>query len=715
MQGYGSKKEIVMGKKSSRMMGGLAVLVACLWSGMALAASPLLHNAQNLGSTKSGGNWGMPGGTYGEFTCATCHNKTTNNVKRIVESIPSTIGPNVTKTVTFKNMTAFGNDSVGHATSVRICESCHTQTKYHQYNSANAPQSGDTSHPNTDCTGCHPHSLGFKATGCTACHGSNAASSNPIATNKHTAHINNATLLGSNYGCADCHAPTVSSDTVFSNPANHQNGTVNYGGTRAGTYDSGTQTCTSYCHTDGKGGAAATPVLWNATVNNLDCKGCHGGASSIAGEPVYTTGNSHAKHVTGAADCVSCHFPTTATGTTIKGSHTNQSIDVDSSTGIGYLAAGKTCSTASCHANVYGTGSVTTPAWGTAAGCAACHSVAIGSTGPATGSHVKHNDTSCVDCHAAGTTATTKPTTGHLDGTITVTDGYPVTAKHAAGSYTGTCSTASCHANVYGTGTVTTPVWGVAATGCTACHSVAIASTGPATGSHVKHNVTDCTQCHAAGTSATTMPTTGHINGNIEVTGGYPSTVAKHAAGTYTGTCSTATCHANVYGTGSVTTPVWGVSATGCTACHSVTIATSGPATGSHAKHNVTDCSQCHAGATNSTTIPTANHNNGTINVTGGYPVTAKHAQGSYTGTCSTATCHANVYGTGTVTTPVWGVAATGCTACHSVSIATTGPATGSHVKHNVTDCSQCHTGATNNTTIPTANHINNTIDVTGG
>src|SRR5512147_750927 len=135
----------------------------------------------------------------------------------------------------------------------------------------------------------------------------------------------------------------------------------------------------------------------------------------------------------------------------------------------------------------------------------------MGLTGPNTGSHAAHNDTVCTDCHNAGTTATTAPATGHINANIDVTNGYPVTAKHAAGTYTGTCSTAVCHANVYGAGTVATPVWGTAA-GCSACHSVAIAATGPNTGSHAKHNDTVCTDCHNAGTTATTVPSTGHAN-----------------------------------------------------------------------------------------------------------------------------------------------------------------------------------------------------------
>ncbi|MHB8845671.1 MAG: CxxxxCH/CxxCH domain c-type cytochrome, partial [Nitrospirota bacterium] len=225
-----------------------------------------------------------------------------------------------------------------------------------------------------------------------------------------------------------------------------------------------------------------------------------------------------------------------------------------------------TCSTASCHASPYGSSFVTTPVWSTASGCDACHSAnPIAATGPDTGSHAKHNDSTCTDCHNAGTTATSKPTTSHADGNIDVTNGYPVTAKHAVGSYTGTCSTASCHASPYGSSFVTTPVWSTAS-GCDACHSAnPIAATGPNTGSHVLHANsagTVCTNCHNAGTTATSKPTTSHADGSINVTNGYPVT-AKHAAGTYVGTCSTASCHGS-------NSPVWGANTSNdtCTKCH---------------------------------------------------------------------------------------------------------------------------------------------------
>jgi predicted CxxxxCH...CXXCH cytochrome family protein len=403
--------------------------------------------------------------------------------------------------------------------------------------------------------------------------------------------------------------------------------------------------------------------------------------------------------------------------------HNNGTIDIAN---VGYPlaktkgSAAATCSTASCHVNVYGAGTVTTPVWGTSASCNACHTVAIDATGPNTGSHAKHNDTTCTDCHAAGTTQITKPTTGHLDGTVTVTNGYPVTAKHAAGSYSGTCSTAACHADPYSAGLVTTPIWGTTA-GCAACHTGAgtITANGPATGSHT--NVTShavvCTTCHEAGTSATTKPSTGHADGNIDTANvGYPLNKVKGSAAA---TCSTASCHADPYSAGLVTTPVWGTTGNGCAACHTGTkvITATGPATGSHT--NVTShavvCTTCHAAGTTATSSPTSGHANGTIDIANvGYPL-AK-AKGSAAATCSTASCHADPYSAATVVTPVWGTTGNGCAACHTGTkvITANGPATGSHINtaSHAVACTTCHAAGTSATTKPGTGHADGNIDV---
>jgi predicted CxxxxCH...CXXCH cytochrome family protein len=540
----------------------------------------------------------------------------------------------------------------------------------------------------------------------------------------HAKHIPAATLDAN--ACTSCHAGSATYTTK------HRDGFINVtSATTPGlSYSKGAKfaqsgavnltlgTCsTASCHANVYGtGTVATPAWGTAAAN---CSACHT-------TPIGATGpatGSHANVTAHAVVCTTCHAAGTTATTTPSTGHNNGTIDIAN---VGYPlaktkgSAAATCSTASCHINVYGAGTVTTPVWGASAGCTSCHTIAIGATGPATGSHVAHNDTTCTDCHAAGTTATTKPTTGHLDGNVTVTDGYPVTAKHAAGSYSGTCSTAACHADPYSAGLVTTPVWGVAS-GCAACHTgtKVITANGPATGSHtntVSHAVA-CITCHAAGTTATTKPSTGHADGNIDVANvGYPLDKVKGSAAT---TCSTASCHADPYSASTVVTPVWGTTGNGCAACHTGTkvITATGPATGSHTNtvSHAVACTTCHAVGTTATTVPSTGHANGTIDIANvGYPLSK--VKGSAATTCSTASCHADPYSAGTVVTPVWGTTGNGCAACHvgTKVITAAGPATGSHTNtaSHAVACITCHAAGTTATAAPSTGHADGNIDV---
>jgi predicted CxxxxCH...CXXCH cytochrome family protein len=535
----------------------------------------------------------------------------------------------------------------------------------------------------------------------------------------HVKHIPAATLDAN--ACTSCHGPGAATYTT-----KHRDGFINVTSATAPglTYSKGAKfaqsgaanltlgTCsTASCHANVYGtGTVATPVWGTAAAN---CTACH---TTPIGANGPATG-SHTNVTEHAVACTTCHAAGTSATSTPSTGHNNGTIDIAN---VGYPlaktkgSAAATCSTASCHVNVYGAGSVTTPVWGASAGCSACHTVAIDATGPATGSHVAHNDATCTDCHAAGTTKITKPSTGHADGNVTVTNGYPVTAKHAAGSYTGTCSTASCHADPYSAGQVATPIWGTAA-GCAACHTGTnvITATGPATGSHAKHAVA-CTSCHNAGTSATTKPDTAHATGFIDVVGvGYPANKVKGSPAT---TCSAASCHADPYSAGTVVTPVWGTAA-GCVACHTGAgaITANGPATGSHT--NVTAhavaCTTCHAAGTTATSAPSTGHADGNIDVVAvGYPV--DKVKGSAKVSCSTASCHADPYSAGLVVTPVWGTTGNGCNACHTTPITANGPATGSHtnVTAHAVACTTCHAAGTTATSAPSTGHADGNIDV---
>ncbi|MFZ4856909.1 MAG: CxxxxCH/CxxCH domain c-type cytochrome [Desulfuromonadaceae bacterium] len=546
---------------------------------------------------------------------------------------------------------------------------------------------------------------------CTYCHGmppkDGERKANPhydslssATLGSHQKHLGAAPVAGD---CSACHTPVDPADFGHQNQGINMIAPVTYG---KGVFFNqtsipllnSTATCsTASCHADPYSAGTVTTPIWGTAAAN--CSACHT-------SPIGATGPATGGHAAHSFVCTSCHNSGTSATAAPTNEHRDGNIDV---VGVGYPgnkvkgSVAATCSSASCHADPYSTGTVTTPVWGVAAGCTACHTAGFTGSGPATGSHAKHA-VACTSCHNAGTTIAVAPTMEHLDGNIDVVGvGYP--ANKVKGSAATTCSAASCHADPYGTSVVVTPVWGVAS-GCVACHTAGFTATGPATGSHAKHAVV-CTSCHNAGTTTTVAPTNEHADGNIDVVGvGYPANKVKGSAAT---TCSAASCHADPYGTSVVVTPVWGV-ASGCVACHTAGFTATGPATGSHAKHAVV-CTSCHNAGTTTTVAPTNEHADGNIDVVGvGYP--ANKVKGSAATTCSAATCHADPYSAGTLTTPVWGTAS-GCAACHTAGFTATGPATGSHAKHAVV-CTSCHNAGTTTTVAPTNEHTDGNIDVVG-
>lgn len=175
------------------------------------AYNHLVHNAVSTGSGKHGGNWGLADGQYGEFTCATCHDRSTGNIKRIKETItpPNPEHPlpggSVVLTDTRDNSSTFGSDSevrdVGNPSN-RICEVCHSETSYHRCINAAQP-GGFTHYNNKDCVSCHQHRSAFKAS-CDGCHGNPVTGaiwpSNPSESaalpNRLGAHAEHMTSIG---------------------------------------------------------------------------------------------------------------------------------------------------------------------------------------------------------------------------------------------------------------------------------------------------------------------------------------------------------------------------------------------------------------------------------------------------------------------------------------------------------------------------------------
>ncbi len=216
---------------------------------------------------------------------------------------------------------------------------------------------------------------------CDSCHGGNATSTNIINTNAHSAHINQASYLGSNFMCYMCHQNTVSSvsDNTINNYSFHVNGLKDVVIYNGGNYNS-YQCTNTYCHSNGtEVNDYVNPPLWNSgTTLPNDCKQCHGTeGGSIAGEPRYAnntgsydTRNSHqiSDHISSSLSCYKCHSSTVnSSGNLISGGlHLNGTRDVSNSTFItSYNETNETCQNI-CHSN-------NSVVWGDTVSCRDCH------------------------------------------------------------------------------------------------------------------------------------------------------------------------------------------------------------------------------------------------------------------------------------------------------------------------------------------------------
>jgi len=307
---------------------------------------------------------------------------------------------------------------------------------------------------------CHSNGKGSFATpswgaslDCTGCHGGATSTGAAALSGKHAKHLNNAGFLGTNYGCIECHAATVSAGTTISDFTKHVDGSVEIAGPRVGTLNAGS-CATAYCHSDGKG--TQKSVTWTGS-QTLDCKGCHGSDaapafSSLAGEPNYPNAgsgqpraNSHQVHVASAASCQNCHSATTVDGVSLAAGnpHTNGNFNVVPGNGKNFAVVGKTCSNVTCH---NGSGIITNVApatWGASLGCSGCHGDATTLTSNAHAKHVSGKGYACATCHASTVTGSTiilNPSL-HGDGTVEVA-GSSITTYSAA---TKSCSSAACH------------------------------------------------------------------------------------------------------------------------------------------------------------------------------------------------------------------------------------------------------------------------------
>jgi predicted CxxxxCH...CXXCH cytochrome family protein len=610
---------------------------------------------------------------------------------------------------------ALANSHPKHVTSSADCDKCHTGTTANgvairsgsalhtngaidiTFNSSKAGSAAVWTAASKSCSATYCHGAatpvwgGSLASDCTSCHGNDAVSASPISTGKHTAHTNNAAVLGTNnnFGCVDCHAKTVSNDRTIANAANHANGFVDYSGARAGGsshYSTSTKLCTNfYCHSNGNLSAVVyvNPSAWNSTAT-LGCNGCHG-TTTTTGAPDYanggagtTTANSHAKHVSGAGitdtrGCARCHSRTVDPTTAGKlrnysTAHLSGKPDVAfaAAVGGGFNATTSTCSATYCH------GSTASPTWGSPSlACNACHSA----NNALPGAHSIHY-------------ATTALAGKYLDYSGNVS---------AAGAYRFTCS--SCH-------------------GGPAVHANGAANANGAAEVYFSYSGAGLRGSYSYGT------TQGTDNG-FKWTNG---------------SCTATYCHSNGNGApGNNTAFTWASPAgtLGCTGCHGGDAASGAPiAAGKHSAHTNNaavlgtnfGCADCHAKtvSSNSAIANKANHVNRFKDYSGARAGGSAHYS-TTTKSCTNFYCHSNGRG-GYSNPPAWNSTATlGCNGCHGTTTSTGAPdyanggaATASannHAKHvsGSSDCDKCHTGTTTNGTAIKAGstlHVNGAIDV---
>jgi predicted CxxxxCH...CXXCH cytochrome family protein len=740
--------------------------------------SPLLHNALRFACSTPGwdnqtdcedpakgngvwsldrkyaGGWGTPGTQYGSIQCSTCHIKDSTNIKRVAPTITAETGSFPGSTVSFSTAadgsSDFGDDNPAHTTSTRVCETCHSNTSYHNYDSS--AQTVSNHYNQADCIKCHTHKTGFRAD-CTSCHGNPPEAADQLtaaldpteSTGSATygAHIKHAAEMG--FECVTCHNGweatgempnsgnlnlgfNLLSNAQFAGSTATLDGGTYFGRSTGSGYtpDANTSittddtlTCAVYCH------GANTPQ-WTATTGTVVCGSCHGqvggyadnrdgapdgnidaaaqGGKTLGGALAGTIVGKHANHLdnstalTGTA-CGLCH----AAGEGHVGGAINGRVEVSLNTGAAGASATFTagsCSNLSCHGDAQWDSAAT-------ADCTFCHG-----NPPTSGAHAAHtsvtsNDltedlSDCASCHSGADSYGYAASGLHQNGVVEVD-----AAGYVGG--TQTCANA-CHNTTAGLAAT----WTATALTCDSCHG--IDATGQPGGKHSKHisKGYNCNTCHVE------VPTdTSHITVETGITDG--EKLASHAEALpdeanlvvitwddTNNTCANTACH-NPSGDASVAD--WDISTSSCTLCHSAT----DPASGSHTQHMTAGtnfgltvaCNSCHLDPAADTA-----HLNASVDF---IPSVSFNPADN---TCSALACHNNGTGSAPVANPAWGTPAPDCTICHAGP-----PATGDHAGHWVSartslglGCLSCHTGtAASDTVASGAAHIDGTTAVTAG
>ena len=314
-----------------------------------------------------------------------------------------------------------------------------------------------------DCNGCHADKAGAVS-----------------LSGKHNAHLNSGASTGGMFDCINCHASTLATSTTLNASGNHVNALKNFSGAKAYKtgFVPGAGTCSTYCHTDGKGNAVAPP-LWTDTTTTFGgtagaCAGCHGNSGTT-----LTTG-AHPAHLNHSGiTCANCHFTTTNNGTSIAGTgatHIDGTVSIQSGStfngsSVSFTPSSPGCNNISCH------GGANAPDWRGTLNCDACHpktglsgahqvhmgaldltsaSIYYNMTAnrtPANSDSVRKHGFGCASCHPMDKNA------NHINGTVDIDMNRVNVAgvgtlrflNHSSAGYdkngTKKCSNIYCHSN----------------------------------------------------------------------------------------------------------------------------------------------------------------------------------------------------------------------------------------------------------------------------
>lgn len=272
------------------------------------------HNSTTTSSTKWSSNWGKAGGQYGAIVCTTCHAPhRSRNIFLVKESVSAASGSFPGNTVDLRYLSgtagsapyAPGDDTGGHAASTRVCEVCHSQNRYHNYNTAN--NTGGVGHNDgSNCLACHSHKNGFQwtesgggsvnpeFTKCSACHPNTWAGMNSDSTkvSKHTL----GNVVGTNDYSADTNVSWAVDNFAAANPAS-------------------VRSCANMCHQDHRHNPVGAPGTSHANNVHQDSgdqstrsvtRNSNGDitAAATTGSPAKTDFDNTAAY---GGMCLSCH------------------------------------------------------------------------------------------------------------------------------------------------------------------------------------------------------------------------------------------------------------------------------------------------------------------------------------------------------------------------------------------------------------------------